>query len=112
MNDTPFAPFQLAGPTPTTMPAEPAKRTRGSRRAAATTEPKKERKKRGPNKVKTATRGEAKISTKLDLKTALAIGSILKEEDRNLFSLIVGALNGASKASRARVLEAIGEMFE
>lgn len=113
MSNEPFAPFQPTTPAPAAPAAAPAKRTRGPRRASA--EPAKsktERKKRGPNKTKTASRGKAKSSVRVDLRIALLIGGVLKPEDQALFSMLVAGLSGASKASRTRVLEAIEKVFE
>lgn len=89
----------------------PRKRGPNKAKAAAPAAEKAPRKKRGPNKRTTVT-ATATPGLKLDMATAFAVASLVKDDDMPLFTRIATGLLQVPKSARIRIAAALGKLFQ
>lgn len=126
MNDTPFAPFAPFRPNPvgTETPAKKSSKEKKPRKAKTTAEfPERpalaaptatvEKPARKLRATKVTIKSKVKAaSPKFDLQTILAAAASLKDADMGTFEKLIGLLQDAGKPGRARLLAALGKVFE
>lgn len=106
MPNTPFVPFI---PSPTTAPEQPKSAKPTGRRKTTAKAPEVPPVAKPPRKKREVK--PAKRAPKFDLQTILAVASQLKEADMAAFEKMLGQCQDLGKASRTRVLAALGKVF-
>ena len=112
MSDSPFAPFQPPGTTPTPQgdPPETAKQKAAREKREAKAFDRLAAKTTQTEAPKRRSTGTPK-SLKFDLQTILSAAATLNQDDYPLFEKLINLLDEAGKPGRERLLEAVNKVF-